>query len=151
MGIPNTPFTAGAETYLTALAFKAFQQRSFLAADVGTGAKPHFELEALAAAEDVIAKAVAGVGGGDCRVKGAVRVRVLAAQVDIALRGAGGDACDSHAFDQQEGIAFHHHAVGEGARVALVGIADDVLLVRRGLAYRLPFDAGGKRGSAAAA
>ena len=29
-----------------------------------------------------------------------------------------------------EGIAFHHHAVGEGAAVALVGVADDVFLRR---------------------
>ena len=42
------------------------------------------------------------------------------------------------------GIALHHHAVGEGAGVALVGIADDVFLVRRRVEHGLPLDAGGK-------
>ena len=56
-----------------------------------------------------------------------------------------------HAFDEDEGIALHDHAVGEGAAVAFVGIADDVFLRRRGLRHRPPLDAGRKAGAAAAA
>ena len=33
------------------------------------------------------------------------------------------DAGNRHALDQHEGITLHDHAVGEGAAVALVGIA----------------------------
>jgi hypothetical protein len=61
------------------------------------------------------------------------------------------DAGDRHAFDQHEGIAFHDHAVGEGAAVAFVGIADDVFAVARGIEHRLPLDAGREAGAAAAA
>ena len=61
------------------------------------------------------------------------------------------DAGDGHAFDEDERIAFHDHAVGERAAVALVGIADDVFLVGLGVGDRLPFDAGRKARAAAAA
>ena len=52
---------------------------------------------------------------------------------------------------RQYGIAFHQHAVGEGAAVALVGVAADVLLVGLGVVDRLPLDAGREACAAAAA
>ena len=58
----------------------------------------------------------------------AIGVRIFRADIDVALGGADRDAGDGHAFDQHEGIAFHDHAVGEGAAVAFVGVADDVFL-----------------------
>ena len=78
-------------------------------------------------------------------------MRILGTQIDVALRGADCDARDRHALDQHERIAFHQHAVGERSRIAFVGIAGDVLLLRRLIEHRLPFDAGRKRGAAAAA
>ena len=79
-------------------------------------------------------------------------VRIFGADVDVALGGADRDAGDGHALDQHEGVAFHDHAVGEGAAVALVGVADDVFL-RSALRLRdgLPLDAGREAGAAAAA
>jgi hypothetical protein len=55
------------------------------------------------------------------------------------LRGADGQTGDRHALDQHEGIVFHHHAIGEGAGIAFVGIADDVLLggLRTGTVFHL--------------
>src|SRR5690606_39776519 len=47
-----------------------------------------------------------------------------------------------HTFDQDERIAFHDHAVGEGCGVALVRVADDVFAVSYGVMHRLPLDAG---------
>ena len=41
-------------------------------------------------------------------------------------------------LDHHEGIAFHDHAVREGAGVALVGVADDVFLKAFGVGDRLP-------------
>ena len=64
---------------------------------------------------------------------------------------ADGDAGNGHAFDQNERIAFHDHAVGERAAVAFVGIADDVFLFGLGLRHGAPFDAGQETGAAAAA
>jgi hypothetical protein len=70
-------------------------------------------------------------GRGQRRFERSDGVRILGADVDVALRGADREAGDRHAFEQAEGIALHQHAVGEGARIALVGIADDVFLRRR--------------------
>ena len=49
------------------------------------------------------------------------------------------------------GIAFHDHAVGEGAAIAFVGVADDIFLLRRRRRHGPPFDAGGEACAAAAA
>ena len=56
-------------------------------------------------------------------------MRIFGANVDVAAGGADGESGDGHAFDQHEGIAFHDHAIGVGAAVAFVGIADDIFLV----------------------
>ena len=76
---------------------------------------------------------------------------ILGADVDVALGGADGDAGDGHAFDEAVRVAFHQHAVGEGAAVALVGVAADVFLVGLGVVHGLPLDAGREAGAAAAA
>jgi hypothetical protein len=39
------------------------------------------------------------------------------------------EAGDCHALDEGEGVTLHQHAVGKGAAVTLVGVADDVFLV----------------------
>ena len=78
-------------------------------------------------------------------------VRIFGADVDEALGRADRDAGDGHAFDQDERIAFHDHAVGEGAAVAFVGIADDVFPVGFGVRDGLPLDAGREAGAAASA
>src|SRR6202020_1542255 len=79
------------------------------------------------------------------------RVRIFRADIDVALGGADRDARNGHAFDHHEGIAFHDHAVGEGAAVAFVSVADDVFLPAAGLRDGLPLDAGGKARAPAAA
>jgi hypothetical protein len=78
-------------------------------------------------------------------------MRVFGPDIDVALRRSGSDAGNRHAFNQDERIAFHDHAVGEGAAVALVGIADDVLLRADRLRHRPPLDPGREAGAAAAA
>ena len=76
-------------------------------------------------------------------------MRILRAQIDVALRRAHRDAGDRHALDERERIAFHEHAIGERAGVAFVGIADHVFLVGLLIEHRLPLDAGGERRAAA--
>ena len=77
-------------------------------------------------------------------------MRIFDTQIDEAASRADRDTGDRHALDQREGIAFHEHAIGERARVALVRIARDVFLAGGLIEHRLPLDAGGKRGAAAA-
>lgn len=67
------------------------------------------------------------------------------------MAGAHGQACDDHALDQQERVTLHQHAVGEGARVAFIGVAHHVLLPSLGLTHRAPLDARRERRTATAA
>ena len=133
VGLPNRPLCAGSgglARTMAALAFEAFEQRGLLAADIGAGADAHFHVEALARAEHVGAEHAAAPRRSDRRLQRDPRMRIFGADIDVALGRADRDAGDRHAFDQHEGIALHDHAVGEGAAVALVGIADDVFLRR---------------------
>ena len=77
--------------------------------------------------------------------------RVLGAHVDVALLRADGVGGDGHAFEDAVRVAFEHGAVHEGAGVAFVGVADDVLLLLAGLGDGAPFQAGGIAGAAASA
>src|ERR1700750_1800590 len=54
---------------------------------------------------------------------------------------AGGDRIprERHAFEQQRRIALHQVLVDVRARIALVAVGDDELLLARGSARKLPF------------
>ncbi len=105
----------------------------------------------MARAEDIGAEQADPARLVDRRRKRGVGVRIFRADIDETLRRASGDRGDGHAFDQRERVAFHQHAVGEGAAVAFVGVADDVFLVRFDARHRAPFDAGRKARAAATA
>ena len=76
---------------------------------------------------------------------------ILGAAVDDALVGADGVAGDHHAFEHRVGVPFEDGAVHERSGVALVGVADHVLLlVLRGQG-ELPLLARGEPAAAAAA
>ena len=101
--------------HFSALAFKALQKRGLLAADIGACADPYLHVEGIFRSCDIHTKhpAFAGAPDGDLhRLDG---MGIFGANIDVAVGGPGGDACDGHALDQHEGIAFHDHAVGEGA------------------------------------
>ena len=85
-------------------------------------------------------------------VEGRDGVRIFRAGVDVTLGRADREGGDRHALDQAERVALQQHAVGVGAGVALIGVADDVFL--RSPSARgdgLPLDAGGEPGAAATA
>ena len=136
---------------LASAAFEAFEQGCFLAADVGAGADEEFELEGVFAAEDVAAQDALLVGAPQGDLEGAFGVGVFGAQVHETLGGAGGDGGDGHALDQSERVAFEQEAIGEGARISFVGVADEVFLLAGGVADGAPLDVGGEAGTAAAA
>ena len=79
------------------------------------------------------------------------RVGVLRPDVDVALAGTDGVGRDRHALDQHERVALHQHPVGEGAAVALVGVAADELQLVDAVEDGLPLDAGREAGAAATA
>ena len=134
-----------------ALALEAFEQRRLLAADIGAGADAHLHVEGVARAGDARAEHSRPCARRDGALHRRDGVRIFGADVDVALGRADGDAGDRHALDQDEGIALHDHAVGEGAAVALVGVADDVFLRAGVVGDGPPLDAGREAGAAAAA
>lgn len=134
-----------------ALAFEAFEQRGLLTADIGARAEPHFEMERVLRAQHRSADHSGGFGLQDRALERAMGMRVFRAQVDIATGRPDRDRGDRHALDHQIGVAFEQHAVGEGAAITLVGIADDVFLLCPGVVDRLPLDAGREAGAATAA
>ncbi len=116
-----------------ALAFQGVQQRRFLAADIGARADADLHVEGVAGAEHRRPEHAVLAGDRHRLFHGGDGAGIFRADVDIALGRAGRDAGNRHALDQHEGIALHDHAVGEGAAVALVGVADDVFLRTRRL------------------
>ena len=132
-------------THLAASAFQAFEQRGLLAADIGTGADADLDFEICFGAQQAL-----GFSQHDGAFHDADGIRIFRADIDVALGRANGEARDRHALDQQEGIAFHDHAIGISARVAFVGVADDELAIRGRVGDRLPLDAGREAGAAAA-
>ena len=134
-----------------AFALYALEQRRLFAAHIGARALAHLQVKRLARAQYIAAQKTAALGQRDRGVQRGDGVGILRAHIDVALRGAYGQCGNGHAFDQHEGIALHGHAVREGARVALVGIADDVLLHCLRARHRLPLDTRRKRCTAAPA
>ena len=66
-------------------------------------------------------------------------MRIFGTDIYIALVCPDRETGNRHAFDQHEGVAFHHHTVGKGGAIAFVGIADDIFLLTVGARDRLPF------------
>ncbi len=108
-------------------------------------------VELPAAAEHVLAEVAARLGVGDRLGEALDGQRVLGAHVHVALVRADRVAADEHAFDDGVRVALEDGAVHERPGVALVGVADDVLLVALALIGELPLDARGEAGAAAAA
>ena len=98
-----------------------------LAADERACAAVDVHMEAEAAAEDVVAQQAELLGLLDGDGEPVHGHGVLGADIDVALGGAGGHARDDHALDDLVRVALHAGAVHEGAGVALVAVADDVL------------------------
>ena len=74
----------------------------------------------LAARAAAIAPRIGGLG-----------LRVLAADVEVALARAGRERGDRHRLDDRERVALEQDAVLERAGLRLVGVADEVVRLRR--------------------
>ncbi len=91
-----------------------------------------------------------GAGVVDGLLQRREQVIELAADVDVGGVRADGVAADEAALHEQMGIALHQQVVLEGARFALVGVADDVFGIRRLLVDELPLEPGREAGAASA-
>ena len=134
-----------------ALALDGLGERRALAADKGAGAAVDADVKVKAAAQDVLAEKPQLVGLLYGALQARDGTRVLGAHVDVALMGAHGVAGDDHALQQAVGVALHHALVHEGARVALVAVADHIAHGVRLTGHALPLAPGGKAAASAAA
>ena len=139
------------KTDLATFAFQTFKQRSLFAANVSSGAEAGFDIETFAAASDVGAQIPILSRKLNRALQCPERMRIFGADVNITLRGFDSDPRNGHAFDQDEGVALHDHAIGVCSAVPFVCIADDIFLGCIGLQNRTPLYAGGKTGAAASA
>ena len=132
-------------------AFDAGQDGRLFAADESAGALLDGDVEVGEAAQDVGPKEPGRAALGDGVLQALDGQRVLGPAVDVALGGPDGVRGDEHALDDPEGVALQDGAVHEGARVALVGVADEVLLGGRGVQGDLPLLPGGEARAAPSA
>ena len=79
------------------------------------------------------------------------RQRIFRADVNQTAFGSDGVTADRHGFEHGAGVAFHDGAVHERARVAFVGVADDVFFIGLDARCDLPLQPGRETGAAAAA
>ena len=145
---PGLGGVGGARAGLAAAALDGGHERRLLAADEGACAEPDLDLEAELGLADVGTEEAGALGLADGRLEPVHRQRVLGADVDEALVGPDRIGGDGHALQDPVGVGLQHGAVHEGPGVALVGIADDVLLLGGHLGDGGPLE---PRGVAAAA
>ena len=102
-------------------------------------------------AEDVVSEESGLFSLGDGRLQALDRERVFSAAVDVAFVGAYRVGSDEHAFEYRVRVALKQRAVHECARVAFVGVADDVFLRARRFLAEAPLHAGRESAAAASA
>ena len=133
------------------LAFKRFEQRAFLAADISAGAVMNVNVEGPAVYV-VLADEIGRIGFLDRCPHPGVLEPVLAANVDVAGMRLHGEGGDEAAFDQKVRIVAQDFAILAGARLGFVRIDDEIGGPRRvRLRHEGPFEAGRKAGAAAPA
>ena len=125
-----------------ATAFHRRHQRRFLATDKGPGPDPDRDVEIEGGLEDAGPEQAELLGLLDGGLEALNRQRVFGPHVDETLVGADRIGSDDHSLDDTVRITLQHAPVHEGARVALVGVADDILAGRVGLGDGGPFEAG---------
>ena len=111
---------------IAALAFDGFDERGFLAADIAAEPGADFDIKGEVGAEELLAQIAFGPGLLDGLVQPVLGEVVFAPDVDEALAGPHRKAGNGHALQDLVGVAFHDIAVLDGARLAFIGVADDV-------------------------
>ncbi len=118
---------------LAALAFDGSDKRCLFAAHERTGAELHFDHEIEAFPQDILAEIPALLRLLDRQMKTFNGKRVLRPDIDVTIRCADRIGADDHALDHRMRISFDDRAVHERARIALVGVTDQVFVGTRAL------------------
>ena len=105
---------------------------------------PNLDIQREAAAHDSRAQQPARLGFGYGSRQDGCGAGIFAADEDIGFARVRRISRQRYAFQQEMRAMFHQDAVFESARLALVGIADDILGSARGSPRELPLHAGGE-------
>ena len=154
VGQSHSPWTAGyggRGLRRAAAAFDRRDERGLLAAHERARAEADLDVEGERGVADAGAQPPGALCLADGGPQAGHRERVLGPAVDVALRGVDREGRDGHPLEDPVRVALEDAAVHERTRVALVGVADDVLLGALGLGDRGPLEAGRVAGTAAAA
>ncbi len=114
-------------------------QGGLLAADEGAGAFLDLDVEIKAAPQDVLAQQAGLPHFADRPPQPLDGQGILGPDIDITPGGADRVGRDQHAFKDRVRVALDQGPVHESARVALVGVADEIPLAAVGLPAGLPF------------
>ena len=139
------------EPRLALLAFERFEERGFLAADVGAVAVVIVQVKTEFGALDVGAEEAGLVRFGDRVLHALVGLPDLAVDVVVAAAAAHRVRGDRHALDQRVRVVPHDVAILERAGLAFVGVADEILVALVLLRHEAPLEARRKARAAAAA
>ncbi len=110
---------------LALLALQAFQQRGFLAADIGAGAMMDEKVE-VPAVDVVLADQLGRIGLGDRGFEPLALADELAAHVGVAGVCPHRERCQQGALDQQMRIVPHDLAILAGAGLGLVRVDHEI-------------------------
>ncbi len=139
------------QTRLALLAFEAFEQRGFLAADIRAGAVVDIEIE-IPAMDIVLADQLGVIRLLDGGFHPAQLELVFTADIDVASVRLHGERRDQAALDQGLGIIAHDLPVLTGARFGFVCVHDQIVRASpHFLGHERPFQTGREARAAAAA
>ena len=132
------------------VALDGSRQRGAFAADERAGAPVDVQMEIEVGAQDVVTQQSGLFQLADGIAKAGDGHGILGTDVDIAVLRLDGITGNHHAFDQLEGVAFHHGAVHKRAGVTLVAVADHKALRLLLAGNLLPLLTSGEAAAAAA-
>src|SRR6516162_4471206 len=133
------------------LAFETFQERGFLAADIGAGAMVHDDVE-IEAVDIVLADELGVISLLNCSLKPLAFANEFTSHIDVASVGRHRAAGDQAALDEKMRIVSHDLAILAGPGFRLVGIDDEIMRTPVGLLrHERPFQSGRKSRAAAPA
>ncbi len=141
----------GFDAWIRPLAFQRLDQPGFLATNVSAGSPVNVNLQVVTGAQDVLAEKPVGPRFRQRLVQQLGAVRHLAPDVDVGKFDVVGPTRDHHPLDQLVGIFVDDLAVLEGARLGLVGVADQVNRLATATVHKAPLQPGAEARSAPAA
>ena len=103
------------------------------------------------AAQNILPEQIGGTSLGKSGFKALIAFKNFAVDIVVACGRAHGVAADYHAFNQRMRVEQDDVAVFECARLALVGVADNVFLSVKRAWHKAPFQACRKARAAAPA